>query len=137
MCIRDRLRAALRFYYGSAGEPKLNTGKRMDRIVNALVAAVITACQPAVCGVHDPISLQGGDIAPPQVQAFLHRRQRMKGGDALAGGYFLQQAVLPVSYTHLPLIVFLGSPFRRTRGKLERFAHKSPLLCCKVCARPA
>lgn len=36
----------------------------------------------------------GGDIAPPQVQAFLHRRQRMKGGDALAGGYFLQQAVL-------------------------------------------
>lgn len=92
--LSGRLRAALRFYYGSAGEPKLNTGKRMDRIVNALVAGVITACQPAVCGVHDPISLQGGDIAPPQVQAFLHRRQRMKGGDALAGGYFLQQAVL-------------------------------------------
>ena len=39
--------------------------------------------------------------------------------------------------TALPLIVFLGSPFRRTRGKLERFAHKSPLLCCKVFARPA
>lgn len=32
----------------------------------------------------------------------------------------------------LPLIVFLGSPFRRTRGKLEQLRTQITLLCCKV-----
>ena len=41
-----------------------------------------------------PVSYTHLDVYKRQVQAFLHRRQRMKGGDALAGGYFLQQAVL-------------------------------------------
>ena len=57
----------LRRHQLCAGRPKLNTGKRMDRIIDTAMVRAEAAKHPAVRGIYDRITFQSGNIALPKV----------------------------------------------------------------------
>ena len=58
---------SLRLHQLCAGRPKLNTGKRMDRIIDTAMVRAETAKHLTVRGIYDRITFQSGNIALPEV----------------------------------------------------------------------
>lgn len=66
-----------------AGQPELHSGVGVDDVVYARMAGLEASEHPAVGGVDDGAAPQGGDVAPPEVQAIPHRLEAVDVGDPL------------------------------------------------------
>ena len=85
---------ALFFHQFRAGQPQLHPCVGVDGVVDAAVVGNIAAGHAAVGGVDDGVTLKCGDVALPEIQSRLDRRQVRNVRDALSGGFTLQIVVL-------------------------------------------
>ena len=94
LCLSGGLGIALLPHQLRTGKPQLHTRIGMNGVVDAAVVRDITAGHAGVCRIDDGVTPKRCNIPLPEIQPRLNRRQVVKIGNALCGGFSLQIFVL-------------------------------------------
>ena len=69
--LSHRFFKALFLHYISTFQPQADPRKRVDTVINTIVAWLIAACHSAVCGIDNSTAFQRGNVALPQINIAL------------------------------------------------------------------